>query len=98
MPILINRRTRPNSLSFRGNEVTVGISRKRNESNGDRIIIIIRVRLFSFSLAGDFSTTLEMTTVYGAEPVRASIWRSRVRNFRLPFREIATLRLRLRSQ
>ena len=69
MPILINRRTRPNSLSFRGNEVTVGISRKGNVSTGDRrqFFLIIRVRLFSFLLRGISRLTLEMT---GGGPIR----------------------------
>ena len=78
MPILINRRTRPNSLSFRGNEETVGISRKGNVSTGDRrqFFLIIRVRLFSFLLRGISRLTLEMTSVsdwlYNVAPYKPS--------------------------
>ena len=52
--ILIKCHERPYSLSFRGSETTVGISRKRNESSGDRrqFFIIICVRVFPFLLRG----------------------------------------------
>ena len=59
-------------MSFRGSETTVGISRKRKRAfrRLTAVIIIIRVRLFSFLMRGISRLTLEMTIVYDSRRSR----------------------------
>ena len=84
------RRARFNGLSFRGNEVTVGISRERKRLPRRLMTFFIYSCAFVLvSSVGDFSTSLEMTTCtnvflsYIDGYVRRS---SSVRSFLMSFR------------